>query len=176
VINAVVSPVPQGPWSDPVTVYNCTMGCYGPAAQPYFDPSGKTLILDVSIWAAQFYTQTASVVCFLLWSPGLPLLTKSFRHSIELRGFLSDGFHKDDSLHTLLYSIYISIIKWSRSKSMRVGVRRSFWESVEFGWAFGAWIISKAIHEDFGFGLVELELVWGSVCGRLKFLNFPNKL
>lgn len=111
VINVVVSPVPQGPWSDPVTIYNCTMGCYGPAAQPYFDPSGKTLILDVSIWAAQFYTQTASLVCFLLSSPGLLLLTKSFRHSIELRGFLSDGFHEDDSLRTFLYSIYISIIE-----------------------------------------------------------------
>jgi len=59
---------------------------------------------------------------------------------------------------------------------MRVGVRRSSRESVAFGWAFRVWIISKGIHEDFGFELVEAELVWGSVCGRLKFLNFPNKL
>lgn len=52
---------PNGPWSDPVVIYNASEMIYGPVAQPYFDPTGKTLVFDMSIFNP-IYTVTAKAV------------------------------------------------------------------------------------------------------------------
>lgn len=47
---AQTAPAPEGPWSDPVTVFQATpitngSSIYSPAPHTYYDPSGKTLVV-----------------------------------------------------------------------------------------------------------------------------------
>jgi hypothetical protein len=47
---AKTSPAPEGPWSDPVTLYQATpitsgSTIYAAIPHPYYDPSGKSLVV-----------------------------------------------------------------------------------------------------------------------------------
>ena len=47
---AVTADQPEGPWSDPITLYQATpltagSSIYAAAPHPYFDPGGQTLVV-----------------------------------------------------------------------------------------------------------------------------------
>lgn len=58
---ATTATQPTGPWSDPIIIFNATEMIYGPVAQPYYDSTGKTLVVDMSIFS-HIYTVTARIV------------------------------------------------------------------------------------------------------------------
>lgn len=62
----------QGPWSDPVTLFTSKDGIiYAPAPQTHYDTSGKTMVIDYSIFSP-IYMKSVKVVS--VWYPPYSVL------------------------------------------------------------------------------------------------------
>lgn len=87
-IQAKVAFVPQGPWSDPVELFQATPitkggVVYAAAPQPYFDESGKTLV--VTFTNNPNVIQAIRVVGTIAGHPGVRILTTFSRRSSDYR-------------------------------------------------------------------------------------------
>lgn len=58
---------PSGPWSAKNTIFQGSLNIYGPVAQPHFDASGKTLVVDVGVYPYG-YSETIQIVSLLLFA------------------------------------------------------------------------------------------------------------